>query len=467
MTQPPPRIANRIRVFHPELPLDQIRTNPKNWKVHPSTQRAYLRTVLEQIGFAGAALAYDDPEWGLTFIDGHMRLDELRAAGWSTIPTLVLDVTRDEADLLLATYDPLGQLYESDQAALENLRSSLDPSVEAAELRALAERDPGDLLDLLDSDIAEGAGAVVPPSTTPIDDAGVQDDSSQAAAPAPDVDPDTLPPSKAHELDNRLDALVEQYKVKKGQLWLIPSRTVPNLAHRIYVGDSQRHQDVRRLVGGERWPALVVMDPPYSSGGFQEAGRSAGSVGTKADVKRVAGDTLSTRGYTALLNKVLDAANAAACYVFTDWRMWVVLHDIAEGQRYGVRQMIVWDKGTPGMGQGWRSQHELILLGMRQPLKFDPHKAVGNVIRVPRTGNQWHTTQKPVELVRTILDTTPYQDSGVYDPMLGSGTTLLAAERAGWVGFGMEQDPAYVAATLHRLANDAGLEPRLATGSPR
>jgi len=49
----------------------------------------------------------------------------------------------------------------------------------------------------------------------------------------------------------------------------------------------------------------------------------------------------------------------------------------------------------------------------------------------------------------------------VYDPFLGSGTTLVACEQLGRIGYGMEISPAYVAVTLQRLA-DMGLEPRLA-----
>lgn len=75
----------------------------------------------------------------------------------------------------------------------------------------------------------------------------------------------------------------------------------------------------------------------------------------------IANDTLSTRGYQALIKSVLTAWQSSFCYAFTDWRMWNALFDIFESSGYGVRSMIVWDKGTPGMGLGWRSQHELCM----------------------------------------------------------------------------------------------------------
>jgi DNA modification methylase len=124
--------------------------------------------------------------------------------------------------------------------------------------------------------------------------------------------------------------------------------------------------------------------------------------------------------------------------------------------------MIVWDKGTPGMGVGWRSQHELILLGLRISQPFDLRKGHGNVIQAKRTGNQHHPTEKPVELVVKVLEVTDIARS-VYDPFAGSGTTMVGAEQTGRVAYGMEIDPAYTAVALERLAG-MGLEPRLADG---
>ena len=139
--------------------------------------------------------------------------------------------------------------------------------------------------------------------------------------------------------------------------------------------------------------------------------------------------------------------------------MWVNLFDVMEASGFGVRQMIVWDKGTPGMGQGWRSQHEIIMFACRSTIKFDPHKAQGNVMNYQRTGNPNHPTEKPVELLVDVLRITDAADQ-VYDPFVGSGSTLVAIQNTGKVGFGMEIEPKYVAVTLERMA-DMGLLPEL------
>lgn len=173
----------------------------------------------------------------------------------------------------------------------------------------------------------------------------------------------------------------------------------------------------------------------------------------------IANDTLSTRGYMALMKAMLSLTDAGVAYIFTDWRMWINLFDVVESSGYGVRNMVVWDKGTPGMGVGWRAQHELILCGMRVSQPFNPHKAQGNVVACKRTGNVNHPTEKPTELIETLLDVTDMAEV-VYDPFCGSGPTMAACERLRRKCRAAELSPAYAAVTLERLAG-MGLEPRL------
>jgi DNA modification methylase len=135
--------------------------------------------------------------------------------------------------------------------------------------------------------------------------------------------------------------------------------------------------------------------------------------------------------------------------------MWLNLFDVVESSGYGVRNMIVWDKGTPGMGRGWRSQHELVMAGMRVAQPFDPKKAQGNVIQSKRTGNVLHATQKPVDLLVTILEVTDMAAT-VYDPFSGSGTTIIAAEQLGRRCYAMEIDPRYVAVAIKRWEDFTG-----------
>lgn len=228
----------------------------------------------------------------------------------------------------------------------------------------------------------------------------------------------------------------------RGDVWVMGQ-------HRVMCGDSTSGESVGHLTGGIAVD-LVCTDPPYCSGGFQESGKSAGSVGTSATHKMIANDTLSTRGFSALLKAAFSSFGAPYLYSFTDWRMWVHLFDVAESSGFGVRSMIVWDKGTPGMGRGWRAQHELVLWGCKRTPDFDKRApGDGNVISAKRTGNVHHTTEKPVEVVETLLANVPFCKV-VADPFNGSGTTLVACEKLGRRYFGMELDPLYVDTTVRR-----------------
>jgi hypothetical protein len=117
-------IRDRITDFR-RIPGHDLLDNDGNPRRHPQAQRDALRGVLEQVGIAGALVAYESQRNGgkLTLIDGHLRKQDYDL-DW---PTLVLDVSDEEADLLLATHDPLAVLAEYDgpklQALVEEVRS--------------------------------------------------------------------------------------------------------------------------------------------------------------------------------------------------------------------------------------------------------------------------------------------------------------------------------------------------------
>jgi DNA modification methylase len=135
--------------------------------------------------------------------------------------------------------------------------------------------------------------------------------------------------------------------------------------------------------------------------------------------------------------------------------MWVYLFDIAENAGLGVKNMIVWNKKSPGMGVGWRAQHELIMFAHRTKPNWDKHKGYGNVLEVTRSGNEFHPTQKPVEILEKLLDNTDFA-KGVLDAFGGSGTTLIAAESVGQASFIMEMDPCYVDVIVRRYIRTTG-----------
>ena len=388
--------------------------HPGNWRKHPEHQNQALQGVLNEIGYANALLAYEGKN-GLTLIDGHLRagLDKDQV-----VPVLVVDLNEKEANKLLVTLDPIGAMAETDTKALNALLEDITFDNEA--LNFMVENLANEQTELpvaLDKFLKDAE---------------------------PKID--------------QADELQDKWDTKRGQIWQIGP-------HRLMCGDCTSVED-RALLFGDEIPDFILTDPPYSSGGFQESSRSAGSIGSiriNAEGKKVqptiANDRLSTRGYLALIKRAVGETLCQGAYVFTDWRMWVNLFDVMEASGFGVRQMIVWDKGAPGMGIGWRSQHEIIMFACRKTIKFDNHKAQGNVMNFPRTGNPNHPTEKPVQLLTDILKLTDAAQH-VYDPFVGSGSTLVAIHNTNKIGYAMEIEPKYAAVTLQRMS-DIGLMPEL------
>ena len=241
---------------------------------------------------------------------------------------------------------------------------------------------------------------------------------------------------------------------QKGDVWILGR-------HRVMCGNSTSEDDMQLLLDGAQ-PEILLTDPPYCSGGFQESGKSSGSIGTKQKdgkggtiTPTISSDNLSTRGYQVLMQNVLNAAPVKVAYIFTDWRMWTYLFDLVEAAGLAIRNMIVWNKKTPGMGNGWRAQHELVMFAHRTKPKWDMHKGYGNVIEATRSGNELHPTQKPVEILEKLLDNTDWAE-GVLDTFGGSGTTLIAAETVGQPSYLMEMEPGFVDVIVKRYIRTTG-----------
>lgn len=120
-------VRDRVKELR-RVPASELRPNPKNWRTHPTEQADALKGLLAEVGFAGAALAYELPDGSLQLIDGHLRAE---AVPGQPIPVLVLDVTEAEADKLLATFDPIGAMAGADAAKLDDLLRGVQTGNEA------------------------------------------------------------------------------------------------------------------------------------------------------------------------------------------------------------------------------------------------------------------------------------------------------------------------------------------------
>ena len=220
---------------------------------------------------------------------------------------------------------------------------------------------------------------------------------------------------------------------KPGDLWLLGD-------HRLLCGDSTKAEDVKRLMAGEK-ADMVLSDPPYG----------VSYVGKTKDALKVENDELDEDLLTKLVCDAFDNAEAN-CRAGAYWYATVPagpLHILFadDWKRRGIlRQIMVWAKDSMVLGHSeYHYQHEPILFGW---IPGDRHK---NSDRTRTTlwkydrpkANREHPTMKPVALWSQAVQDGSRSNEVVYDPFLGSGTTLIAAEQLGRRCFGMEISAAY------------------------
>ncbi len=389
------------------VPAASLRPNPMNPNKHPQEQIEALGNIIRKSGWRNNITV--STRSGL-IVKGHGRLLAAQLEELAEVP-IEYQHYETEADELadLTADNRLAELAETDNAMLAEVFAHIDTGEIDFTQSGYTEEEYEELATALSEAVHNEVN-----------------------------DPDVVIEPPAEPVSRR------------GDIWILGGR------HRVMCGDSTSEKDKAALLDGDQ-PQILLTDPPYCSGGFQESGKGVGSIGTdrKGGNPTIANDTLSTRGYQSLMRNVLDNITPLVAYIFTDWRMWINLFDVTEAAGFGVRSMIVWNKKTPGMGQGWRAQHELIMYGQRCKAKWDNHKGYGNVLEISRSGNELHPTQKPVELIEMLLDNTAWLE-GVYDPFAGSGTTLIAAEAKGQKAFCMELTPEYTDTIVKRWVRATG-----------
>jgi site-specific DNA-methyltransferase (adenine-specific) len=224
----------------------------------------------------------------------------------------------------------------------------------------------------------------------------------------------------------------------------------------IYHGDAL---DVLAGLGVEA--DAVVTDPPYASGTRHEAAKSSSGAmlraGRFAD-RPIDLDQMTTTGFVWLIRQVGLLAypmlvDGGSFLSFIDWRQWPNIVGALETCNYRVQGMIVWDKGSMGLGNGFRSQHELICHAAKGVPGIND-KGCGNVLRCPRVEPVDHPSPKPEPLMQRLLDVTTHPGGLVIDPFAGSGSTLRAAKNIGRRAIGIERDERYCEVAARRLGQE-------------
>ena len=239
--------------------------------------------------------------------------------------------------------------------------------------------------------------------------------------------------------------------------------------HKIICGDCTDPAVVERVMGGEK-ADMVWTDPPYNVA--YQSGESIKSL--KARNRRIDGmivenDSMNDEDFNAFLNAFLSLLPLVVGGVYylcapagrTETQFRNALDGVSGLQ---LRQALVWVKDRFVFGrQDYHWRHESILYGWKDggAHYFVEDRTQDTVWEIKRPStSEFHPTMKPVELVARAVENSSQSGQIVYDPFLGSGTTLVACQQLGRIGRGCEISPAYVAVCLERLS-DMGLTPEL------
>jgi len=250
-------------------------------------------------------------------------------------------------------------------------------------------------------------------------------------------------------------------------------------AHRVLCGNALEENAYATVMGGKQ-AAIVITDPPYN---VPIPGHAGGLGRIQHSNFAMACGEMSKAQFTEFLQKFCALAcrysmDGALHYVFMDWRHMGELLTAGLAACTELKNVCVWIKDNGGMGSLYRSQHEFVFvfkhgqaphhnnveLGRfgRNRTNVWQYRGVNSFGRETDEGNPlvWHPTPKPVQLVAdAILDASARGDI-VLDPFLGSGTTVIAAERVGRTCYGLELDPKYVDTIIRRWQAFTGLKAR-------
>jgi len=427
-----------------EVAIDLLRPDPANPRRISDDELDALERSLRQFGFVQPVLARREDG---VVIGGHQRLVAARRLGLTSVPVIWLDISVDQARLLGLALNKISGTW--DDALLARLLADLQatPDLDLS-LSGFGEDEVKELLRSLE----------------------VRERRERP---------------EAFDLEEALEEARRAPRTKPGDLWTLGD-------HRLLCGDATSAEDVARLLDGAT-PTLLATDPPYGvslDGSWRDGvynalgpaaapymrsvGQPEGEDATRAPGGR-RGRTQGHRNTTLSGDTRVDWSEAFALVpsltVGYVWHAGVHAAAVAEGLlRIGfeIVAQVIWDKGLFAIGRSWYHwNHEpcwvVRRVGAKVPFRGSRDQAT--IWRVPSPkmimggsteAKLDHPTQKPLLLFETPIRNHLKAGGAVYDPFLGSGTALIAAERTGARCYALEIDPLYVEVALRRWERFSG-----------
>src|SRR5256885_3713332 len=385
------RTVERRRLQLEHWPIERLVPSVRNARTHSEGQVAEIAGSIRTFGFTNPILIGDDGD----VIAGHGRLAAARLLGLAEVPVIVLRGLTELQRRQLMLADNRIALNAGWDAEMLNLELQ-ELSVMGADLAAL-----GFTAQELAAALNQG-------------DEGLTD-------------------------ENEVPEVAETAVAVAGDIWCLG-------AHRVACGDSTDVGTVSELLG-DIVPLLMVTDPPYGVG-YDPEWRHRAGVNKSLRIGQVRNDERA------------DWSAAWALFPGTIAYVWHgALHatTVAESlthQGFTIRAQIIWAKERLVIGRGdYHWQHEPCWYAVRTKGNWTGDRKQTTLWTIPSGGPDTetiHGTQKPVECMRRPMLNNSSPGQAVYEPFLGSGTTLIAAQTSGRSCFAIELDPLYVDVAIRR-----------------
>ncbi|WP_426610576.1 site-specific DNA-methyltransferase [Bradyrhizobium sp. McL0616] len=397
--------------------VSDLQPHPSNARQHSKAQIRAIAKSIATFGFNAPILANKD----LQVLAGHGRCEAAKLLGLTHVPVILLDhLTDTQAKAYMLADNKLTD------------RSSWDEPRLAIQLKELA-------------------------------DLALEFDIEATGFEAPEIDFRIQSLEESVDEDDGLFIAQGPSVSKQGDLWHLGD-------HRVFCGNSLEEESYVTLGAGLQ-ADMVFTDPPYN---VKIDGNAAGHGKTSYREFAMAVGEMSDGEFTGFLTTALSNASSSVTkggiiYACMDWRHMEQILAAGRASKLELMNLCVWVKPNGRLGSFYKSRHELVFVYK------NGNESHRNNIQLGRFGrnrtNVWnysspsplkaeaarsaempatHPTIKPVQMVSdAILDCTD-RNSIVLDPFLGSGTTLMAAERTGRRCYGIELDPLYVDGAITR-----------------
>jgi|6_EtaG_2_1085325.scaffolds.fasta_scaffold00185_46 DNA modification methylase len=247
---------------------------------------------------------------------------------------------------------------------------------------------------------------------------------------------------------------VKESKVKRGDIWQLGE-------HRVMCGDATIKADTEALMGGEK-ADMVFTDPPWN------VNYGADDKHPSWKPRTILNDKMGTVDFKEFMsssfsNMSLISKDGCPTYIVMSAQEWGNLMLALKDNQYHWSSTIIWNKDHLVLSRkDYHTKYEPIWYGWKEgatrlcPLKDRKQSDVWDVKRPIRS--PLHPTTKPIDLIEIAINNSSIRDSIVLDLFLGSGSTLIAAEKLKRKCYGMELDEKYCDVIIERWEQFTGLK---------